>query len=161
MAPRSRRLRRRGSARTGRFGQLARAAAYLGLAESALAAPFAGFGGEGAYPTLELKAAVLLERLVRNHPLPDGNKRTAFILMLTFLEHNGVAWSPPDVELDGQMVERVAAGEAELEEIVTGSKSGQARQIDPASWDWANESGSLARRGVRSVHGAHLSIAWA
>lgn len=91
----------------------------LGLAESALAAPFAGFGGEDAYPTLVLKAAVVLERLVRNHALPDGNKRTAFILMLTFLEHNGVEWSPPNVELDGHMVERVAAGETELEEIVS------------------------------------------
>lgn len=91
----------------------------LGLAESALAAPFAGFGSEDAYPTLELKAAVLLERLVRNHALPDGNKRTAFILTLTFLEHNGVEWSPPDVEVDGHMVERVAAGEAKLEEIVS------------------------------------------
>ncbi len=61
----------------------------LHLAESALAAPFAGFGDEDAYPTLELKAAVLLERLARNHPLPDGNKRTAFLLTLLFLERNG------------------------------------------------------------------------
>ena len=45
----------------------------LALAESALAAPFAGFAGQEAYPALEQKAAVLLERLVRNHPLPDGN----------------------------------------------------------------------------------------
>ena len=90
----------------------------LPLAESALAAPFAGFGQEEAYPTLELKAAVLLERLVRNHPLPDGNKRTAFVLTLAFLEQNGRPWGPPDVERDGGMVERVAGGEVELEEIV-------------------------------------------
>ena len=64
----------------------------LPLAESALAAPFAGLGEEEAYPTLEQKAAVLLERLVRNHPLPDGNKRTAFLLMLLFLERNGRHW---------------------------------------------------------------------
>jgi prophage maintenance system killer protein len=32
---------------------------------------------------------VLLERLARNHPLPDGNKRTAFIVAGLFLEANG------------------------------------------------------------------------
>ena len=42
----------------------------LALAESALAAPFAGFGDTEAYPSLELKAAVLLERLARHHPPP-------------------------------------------------------------------------------------------
>ena len=49
----------------------------VGLAESALAAPCAGFGGVELYPTILEKAAILLERLARNHPLPDGNKRTA------------------------------------------------------------------------------------
>ena len=88
------------------------------LAESALAAPFAGLGEEDAYPTLELKAAVLLERLVRNHPLPDGNKRTAFATTIDFLQQNGRAWGEPDVAIDADAVNRVAAGAAELEEVV-------------------------------------------
>lgn len=46
----------------------------IGLADSALAAPRAGFGGVEAYPDFETKAAVLCWHLVRNHPLPDGNK---------------------------------------------------------------------------------------
>ena len=58
------------------YEQLRRLPGLL-LAESALAAPFAGFAGQEAYPALEQKAAVLLERLVRNHPLPDGNKPCA------------------------------------------------------------------------------------
>ncbi len=91
----------------------------LHLAESALAAPFAGFGDEDAYPTLELKAAVLLERLARNHPLPDGNKRTAFLLTLLFLERNGRDWAAPDVAEDGETVRRVAAGELDTEQIVS------------------------------------------
>ncbi|HEV2754086.1 MAG TPA: type II toxin-antitoxin system death-on-curing family toxin [Solirubrobacteraceae bacterium] len=91
----------------------------LALAESALAAPFAGFGDEEAYPTLALKAAVLLERLVRNHPLPDGNKRTALAMTIDFLDLNGCAWGDPDVAGDVEAVLRVAAGEAELEEIVS------------------------------------------
>jgi death on curing protein len=43
----------------------------LALAESALHAPFASFGGVDAYPTLVERAAVLLQRLARNHPLPE------------------------------------------------------------------------------------------
>ncbi len=89
----------------------------LTLAESALAAPFAGFGDQDAYPTFELKAAVLLERLARNHPLPDGNKRAAFVVTVLFCEENGRQWAEPDVEVDASMVERVAAGEVALDEL--------------------------------------------
>ena len=88
----------------------------LPLAESALAAPFAGFGDEEAYPELEQKAAVLLERLARNHPLPDGNKRAAFLLMLQFLERNGRPWGDPDVAEDGETVRRLAAREISVED---------------------------------------------
>ncbi len=89
----------------------------LALAESALAAPFAGFGDEDAYPTFELKAAVLLERLARNHPLPDGNKRAAFVVTVLFCESNGRPWAAPDADIDAPVVERVAAGEVELGEL--------------------------------------------
>jgi death-on-curing protein len=51
----------------------------IGLADSALAAPRAGFGGIDAYPDFETTAAVLCWHLVKNHPLPDGNKRCAFL----------------------------------------------------------------------------------
>jgi death on curing protein len=64
------------------------------------------------------KAAVLLERLARNHPLPDGNKRTAFLLTEIFLEING---SPLNGELpyiDVPMVEQIAAGQIDHEEII-------------------------------------------
>jgi death-on-curing protein len=59
----------------------------------------------------------LLERLVGNHPLPDGNKRAAFVTTVLFLERNGLEWGEPDVAVDAGMVGRVAAGEAELPEI--------------------------------------------
>ena len=90
----------------------------LTLAESALAAPFAGFGDQDVYPSLELKAAVLLERLVGNHPLPDGNKRAGFAVMVRFLERNGRRWGEPATRIDVEMVRRVAARAVELEEIV-------------------------------------------
>jgi len=91
----------------------------VGLAQSALAAPHAGFGDVELYPTILEKAAVLLERLARNHPLPDGNKRTAFFLTGLFLEDNGLLLPDANPDLDVAMVERIAAGEADHEEILT------------------------------------------
>ena len=44
------------------------------LADSALHAPSASFGGEEFYPDFVDKAAVLLVRLAKNHPLPDGKQ---------------------------------------------------------------------------------------
>ena len=59
--------------------------------KSALEIPFASFFGEEKYPTLEEKAAALLYYVSKNHAFPNGNKRTAVILMLAFLAENG-AW---------------------------------------------------------------------
>lgn len=47
--------------------------AKLDLADSALHAPAAGFGDDDFYPDFVDKAAVLVVRLAKNHPLPDGN----------------------------------------------------------------------------------------
>lgn len=88
----------------------------LNRAESALQAPFAEFGGERPYPGLIDRAAVLIERLARNHPLPDGNKRTALVLTILFLERNGERWGEPDHDRDVGMVERIAAGDAGVSE---------------------------------------------
>lgn len=88
------------------------------LAESAIHAPFASFGGEAAYPDLVDQAAVLLAHLAQNHPLPDGNKRAAFLLTARFLDANGRRWGTQNVDLDGAMVERVAASDASHDEVV-------------------------------------------
>jgi death-on-curing protein len=90
----------------------------LVLAESALAAPRAGFGDVEVYPTILEKAAILLERLARNHPLPDGNKRTAFFLTGLFLEVNGLPLHSAEPGVDVPMVERVAAGQVGRQEIM-------------------------------------------
>jgi death on curing protein len=60
-----------------------------GLLASALARPAAAVFGEDAYPSLDRKAAALLESVVRNHPLIDGNKRTGWTIMIAFLWING------------------------------------------------------------------------
>jgi death-on-curing protein len=60
-----------------------------GLLEAALARPKTSISGEDAYPTLALKAAALLESVIKNHALIDGNKRLGWLLMVSFLFING------------------------------------------------------------------------
>jgi death-on-curing protein len=90
----------------------------IALADSALAAPSAGFGDQDAYPTLIEKAAVLVEHLARNHPLPDGNKRAAFLSVWLFMEQNDRPFVGEAPDIDVPMVERIAAGEATPNEII-------------------------------------------
>jgi len=82
----------------------------IGLAESALHAPGMGFGGVEFYPNTIDKAAVLCVRLARNHPLPDGNKRVAYLALLEFLARNGISWEPTSVDEAVATIEGVAAG---------------------------------------------------
>lgn len=46
------------------------------------------FAGHALYSTVELKAANLLYLVVKDHPLADGNKRSAASLFVTFLAKN-------------------------------------------------------------------------
>lgn len=56
-----------------------------GLFDSALARPKTTVFGEFAYPTIELMAAAMHQSLVKNQPLLDGNKRSAWLLLVSFL----------------------------------------------------------------------------
>ena len=47
------------------------------------------WGGEPLYPTIESRAAHLLYFVIKDHPLSDGNKRTASLLFLDYLRRNG------------------------------------------------------------------------
>lgn len=51
---------------------------------------YQGFGEHDLYPTVEEKAANLLYLVVKDHPLSDGNKRSAAALFVTFLARNGL-----------------------------------------------------------------------
>ncbi len=94
----------------------------IGLAQSALAAPAASFAGQEAYPEFETKAAVLCWHLVKNHPLPDGNKRCAFLATIEFVERNGRTWT------------RAAGDPDETDEMI---RAAAASNIDQASFrDW-------------------------
>lgn len=95
----------------------------LPLAESALSAPWAAFGEVEFYPEFSQKVAVLGHRLIANHPLTDGNKRTALVCMIEFVERNGCKWVHP--EADGtegdesvQTIVALAAGDLALDDFV-------------------------------------------
>ena len=69
---------------TGIDAVLLESASRTELLDSALHAPQAGFGDDDFYSDFFMKAAVLCTRIARNHPLPDGNKRLAWICLVTF-----------------------------------------------------------------------------
>lgn len=81
------------------------------LAESALHAPAAGFGETEFYPDFIDKAAVLIVHLAKNHPLPDGNKRAAWVALRLFIEINDWTWNTtPAVDDAERAVLAIAAG---------------------------------------------------
>lgn len=82
----------------------------LELLDSALHAPQAGFGDEDFYPGFVDKAAVLVVRIARNHPLPDGNKRLAWQALTLFCALNGRELSVPADDAVETML-KIAAGE--------------------------------------------------
>ena len=89
----------------------------LGLADSAVARPQAGFGDEEFYPTIEAKAASLLFGLARNHAFIDGNKRIAVLATLQFLNSNGLDLDLAPMEEAFKTVIQVASGALSLEEL--------------------------------------------
>lgn len=70
--------------------------AYL---ESALSRPTTSLGGELKYPTIQMAAAALLHALVHDHPFYNGNKRTAIVSLLVFLDSNGYILTATQDEL--------------------------------------------------------------
>jgi death-on-curing protein len=86
----------------------------LGLLDSAAHRPRASAFGEDAYPTLHDKAAALLEGIVRNHALVDGNKRLAWAAAVVLYDLNGFTLDPPSDDQAVALVVAAAAGELEL-----------------------------------------------
>lgn len=60
----------------------------LGLLDSALVRAQTRLYGQDAYPTLELKAAAIVHSVINNHPMVDGNKRSAWVILNFFLVLN-------------------------------------------------------------------------
>jgi len=88
----------------------------VGNAESALAAPSAGFEDYQRYVVQHEKVAVLGSRLIRNHPLPDGNKRVALLAMIERAHRAGLTWTDPPGGQDETAVVITALAARDLSE---------------------------------------------
>ena len=82
----------------------------IGLLDSAAHRPTTSLYGQEAYPCIDEKAAVLLESIVRNHALVDGNKRLGWLAVVVFYGLNGIDLDAPDDEAYDLVIE-VASGQ--------------------------------------------------
>ena len=90
-----------------------------GLLESALAKPLQLFSYGDPPPDLEALAAAYCVGLAKNHAFVDGNKRIAFIALLTFLIVNGL---------------RLTASQPDAYQTVIGVASGTVGDEALAAW---------------------------
>ena len=89
----------------------------VALLDSALESAFATFDGQELYPTVQEKGARLGFSLIANHAFVDGNKRIGMLVMLTFLEMNGICLRPTNAEVV-RVGLAVAAGEMQYQELL-------------------------------------------
>jgi death on curing protein len=75
-----------------------------GLLESATMMPQAGFGGEYLHHGLFEMAAAYAFHIAENQPFLDGNKRTALVAALVFLDINGFVISDENMRLYEAMI---------------------------------------------------------
>jgi death on curing protein len=87
-----------------------------GLLASAIGRPATTVFGEDAYPDLTTKVAALLESVVRNHALVDGNKRAgwAFAIVTFWLNNYELDY---DEDEAFAIVMSVAEGSSRLPDI--------------------------------------------
>lgn len=67
---------------------------------------------------------MLLSRLISNHPLPDGNKRSAMACTQLFVAMNGLQWNPhaadaADADESFKVLLAIASGSLTEEELVS------------------------------------------
>ena len=75
--------------------------------ESAIRAPFQGFGGEPRFKSLYDVAAALLINVATGHHFQDGNKRTALVLAVYYLQRHEIEVIPQSQEKGAKLVEDV------------------------------------------------------
>lgn len=74
--------------------------------------------GQPLYPDLFHQAGAYLFHVVKNHVFLDGNKRTGLAAALTFLQWNGVLFSPLDEDSVFDRIIEVAGGPNAPEVVV-------------------------------------------
>jgi death-on-curing protein len=89
----------------------------LSALESSLTRPFQTFNEKELHQSPISKAAALIESIVINHPFLDGNKRTGYVVMRSFLIANGLDIKAAQNE-KYDFVINIASGNIRLEEII-------------------------------------------
>src|SRR3954451_5797703 len=89
----------------------------VGLLGSAAARPQTTAFGEDAYSDVWSKAAALLQSILKNHALVDGNKRLGWLATATFLELNGIEVTHVANDAVYGFVMNAAAGHHDVAEL--------------------------------------------
>ncbi len=88
----------------------------IGALDASLHMPQATFGGEFLHTTILEMAAAYGFHLCQNHPFLDGNKRTAGMVMFTFLQLNGIEPNASEPDYYTVMMS-VASGQMSKEQL--------------------------------------------
>ena len=112
-----------GARAVARFGGLSGAVRDENLLKAALGRPLNKWHFEDPKPDLFTLAAAYCFALVRGHAFVDGNKRTAYVVAVVFLELNGF---------------RCAPDQAEIVRTILGAADGSVDEADLARWFKAN-----------------------
>lgn len=89
----------------------------IGLLGSAAARPRTTAFGVDAYKDIWTKAAALLQSIVGNHALIDGNKRLGWVATAVFLELNDHSVAAADNDAVYELVMDVAANQPDIPEL--------------------------------------------
>ncbi len=90
----------------------------VGRLEAVVATQHQEVFGEELYPSAHQKAAAIIRGIIGDHPFADGNKRTAMLSGLTFLELNGSQFVAHPGELEDFAVD-VAVCHYDVDAIAT------------------------------------------
>ncbi|MFC1553382.1 type II toxin-antitoxin system death-on-curing family toxin [candidate division KSB1 bacterium] len=116
------------------------------LLASALYRPSTSLENEIKYPTTEMAGAALMHSIVLNHPFHNGNKRTALVSLLVFLDENGLLLTCKENDLF-RLVIKVAQHRLVGETNVSDLADREALEIAR----WINSNSRLVERGDRRV----------
>lgn len=98
------------------------------LLESAVHRMRTSLGNEAKYPTVPMAAAALLHAIISNHAFHNGNKRTALVATLAFLDINGFVLEADENELFDYLLQIAS------HEVVTDPEDADDEMLAVAKW---------------------------
>jgi len=106
------------------------------LLDSAVFRPHTSYGDSLKYPTISMAGAALFHSLTLNHAFFNGNKRTALVSLLVFLESNEMVLEATEIELF-RYVLRIANHRV----VLSGSDQADREVLSIAEWIESRMSG--------------------